>query len=92
MPILIPDTRTTRGSAMKAILFDLDGVLYQGGSLLTGAVEALDWVRRKGIDHLFLTNTSSRPRAAIHENLARMGIQVALEEILTPPVAAMAFT
>lgn len=88
MSILIPDTRSTRGSAMKAILFDLDGVLYQGGSLLTGAMEALDWVRREGIDHLFLTSTSSRPRAAIHENLARMGIQVALEEILTPPVAA----
>ena len=73
---------------MKAILFDLDGVLYQGGSLLTGAVEALDWVRRKGIDHLFLTNTSSRPRAAIRENLARMGIRVSVEEILTPAVAA----
>ena len=73
---------------MKAILFDLDGVLYQGGSLLTGAVEALDWVRREGIDHLFLTNTSSRPRAAIRENLARMGIRVSVEEILTPAVAA----
>ncbi len=88
MPILIPDTRSTGGSAMKAILFDLDGVLYQGGSLLTGAVEALDWVRREGIDHLFLTNTSSRPRAAIRENLARMGIRVSVEEILTPAVAA----
>ena len=73
---------------MKAIMFDLDGVLYQGGSLLTGAVEALDWVRRGGIDHLFLTNTSSRPRAAIRENLARMGIRVSVDEILTPAVAA----
>ena len=73
---------------MKAILFDLDGVLYQDGSVLAGAVEALDWVRREGIDHLFLTNTSSRPRTSIREDLARMGIQVAVEEILTPPVAA----
>ena len=73
---------------MKAIMFDLDGVLYQGGSVLAGAVETLDWVRREGIDHLFLTNTSSRPRAAIYENLACIGIQVALEEILTTPVAA----
>lgn len=73
---------------MKAILFDLDGVLYQGGSVLAGAVETLDWVRMAGVDHLFLTNTSSRPRAAIRENLARIGIQVTVEEILTPPVAA----
>ena len=45
-------------------------------------------MRREGIDHLFLTNTSSRSRAAIRENLSRMGIRVAVEEILTPPVAA----
>ena len=43
MPILIPDTRSTGRSAMKAILFDLDGVLSQGGSLLAGA-----WRRRTG--------------------------------------------
>jgi HAD superfamily hydrolase (TIGR01458 family) len=73
---------------MKAILLDLDGVLYQGESALAGASEALDWMRRRGILHLFLTNTTSRPREAIRKKLAGMGITIASDEIVTPPVAA----
>lgn len=73
---------------MNAILLDLDGVLYQGDQALPGAGEALAWIRRQAIPHLFLTNTTSRPRAAIVEKLARLGIAVAADQILTPPVAA----
>jgi len=73
---------------MQAILFDLDGVLYQGGQLLPGAVDALAWVRAQGIPHLFLTNTSSRPRSAIVAKLAAMGITVTVDELLTPAAAA----
>jgi phospholysine phosphohistidine inorganic pyrophosphate phosphatase len=76
---------------MGALLFDLDGVLYQGDTAIPGAAEALDWVREQQIPHLFLTNTTSRPRAAIAEKLLHMGIQVAEEEILTPPIAALAW-
>lgn len=72
---------------MKAILFDLDGVFYEGERPLPGAVETLAWVRAQGIPHLFLTNTSSRPRRAIVEKLAGMGIAVAEDELLTPPLA-----
>jgi HAD superfamily hydrolase (TIGR01458 family) len=73
---------------MKAILFDLDGVLYQGEAALPGAVETLAWVRAQAIPHLFLTNTSSRPRSAIVTKLAAMGIRIGADELLTPPLAA----
>jgi len=76
---------------MRAILFDLDGVFYQGEVAIPGAARALDWVRKRGIPHLFLTNTTSRPRATIREKLVRLGFAVAEEEILTPPVAALAW-
>ena len=76
---------------MQAILFDLDGVLYQGETPIQGAAETLDWVRAQGIRHLFLTNTTSRPRSSIAEKLAHMGIRVCEDEILTPPVAALAW-
>ena len=76
---------------MRAILFDLDGVFYQGEKVIAGAAQTLDWVRAQKIPHLFLTNTTSRPRTAISEKLAHMGIQVAAREILTPPVAALAW-
>jgi HAD superfamily hydrolase (TIGR01458 family) len=76
---------------MRTILFDLDGVLYQGGKAIPGARQTLDWIREREIPHLFLTNTTSRPRSAICEKLGSMGIRVTQREILTPPVAAMAW-
>ena len=74
----------------RLILFDLDGVFYQQGRMLPGAAETLAWVRQAGIPHLFLTNTSSRPRSAVVEKLAGMGMTVDESEILTPAVAAAA--
>jgi HAD superfamily hydrolase (TIGR01458 family) len=73
---------------MTGILFDMDGVLYEGDSAIAGAAETVAWCRAQGIPHLFLTNTTSRPRRDLVPKLARMGIAVATEEILTPPVAA----
>ncbi len=73
---------------MKAILFDLDGVIYEGDKAVAGAAEAVAWVRKQGIPHLFLTNTTSRPRGALVEKLAGMGIPAGEQDLLTPPVAA----
>jgi HAD superfamily hydrolase (TIGR01458 family) len=73
---------------MKAILFDIDGVIYEGERAVPGASEVIGWVRREDIPHLFLTNTSSRPRSAVAAKLAGMGIEIPSEAILTPPAAA----
>lgn len=73
---------------MSALLLDMDGVLYQGEKALPGAREAVAWLKRERIPHLFLTNTTSRPRSALVAKLAGMGIEVSEEAILTPPVAA----
>ena len=73
---------------MRAILFDMDGVLYNSGEAIEGAAETLAWVREQKIPHLFVTNTSSRGRDALIEKLARFGIAATREEILTPAAAA----
>jgi phospholysine phosphohistidine inorganic pyrophosphate phosphatase len=73
---------------MNAILFDLDGVLYQGDQAIHKADQAVAWVRRRAIRHLFVTNTTSKPRDAIADKLTRLGIVVESNAILTPPVAA----
>lgn len=73
---------------MRAILFDLDGVLYQDESAIAGAKEMVAWVREQGIPHMFLTNTTSRPRSAIIAKLQTMGIDISPGSLLTPPVAA----
>lgn len=75
-------------TTIRAILFDLDGVLYQDESAITGAKEVVAWVRKQGIPHMFLTNTTSRPRSAIIAKLKMMGIVISDEALLTPPVAA----
>ncbi len=73
---------------MRAILFDLDGVIYQGDQVVKGAAAAIDWVKQQQIPYLFLTNTSSKPRRAIVDKLKQLGIAVAAEQIFTPPIAA----
>jgi HAD superfamily hydrolase (TIGR01458 family) len=72
----------------RGVLIDLDGVLYQGDLCVPGADAAIRWLVERGIPHLFLTNTTSRPRAALVEKLAGLGILAKADEILTPPVAA----
>ena len=74
---------------MRGILFDLDGVFYVGDTPVPGGAETLAWVRANAIPHLFLTNTTSRPRAAIAKKLRGFGIEAQVGEILTPPVAAV---
>lgn len=73
---------------MQALLFDLDGVIYQDGKLIDGAAITLSWVNEQSIPHLFVTNTTSQPRTAIVERLNNFGINVSAASILTPPVAA----
>ena len=74
---------------MGGILFDLDGVLYLGREPLPGAAEVIRWVQGEGIPHLYLTNTTSRPRAALVDKLAAMGIDIEADQLLTPAVAAL---
>jgi len=73
---------------MSAILFDLDGVLYEGDRPIGGAADAVNWFNNNSIPHLFLTNTTSKSRAELVTKLADLGITSKPEDFLTPPVAA----
>jgi phospholysine phosphohistidine inorganic pyrophosphate phosphatase len=72
----------------RGVLVDLDGVLYEGGRRVPGADAAIAWLVERAIPHLFLTNTTSRPRRALVEKLAALGFEIPADRILTPPVAA----
>jgi HAD superfamily hydrolase (TIGR01458 family) len=73
---------------LNGFLFDMDGVLYNSGALIPGAVETIAWVRARGIPHLFVTNTTSRARSHLVAKLAGFGIAAEESQILTPAVAA----
>jgi phospholysine phosphohistidine inorganic pyrophosphate phosphatase len=73
---------------MRAILFDMDGVLYNAEELIEGSADILYWVQSEGIPHLFVTNTTSRGRIDLVQKLRRFGIKAEADQILTPCAAA----
>jgi phospholysine phosphohistidine inorganic pyrophosphate phosphatase len=75
---------------MPGLLIDLDGVVYRGDEAIPGAADAIRWLDDAGIPHLFVTNTTSRPREALVEKLAGFGIGVGVDAIQAPPDAAAA--
>jgi len=72
---------------VRGVLLDLDGVVYVGETPIEGAAEAVAWLRAHSIPHRFVTNTTSRPRSAIVEQLRRMGIEAGVDRIWCPPAA-----
>ena len=72
----------------QGLLIDLDGVIYQSGQIIPGAVEALDWIKQQQIPHLYVTNTTSRSRAALVDKFTGLGFSAGIDEVMTPIVAA----
>lgn len=73
---------------MQAVLFDMDGVLYNSEEPIPGAAETLAWAREHQIPYLFVTNTTSRGHTTLTDKLARFGIPANPTEIMTPCEAA----
>ncbi len=74
---------------LRALLLDMDGVLYRGDAIVPGARELLDFLHTRGIPHLFLTNNSSRTAVDYAEKLLRMGIRARPEQVLTSAQVAV---
>ena len=67
--------------ALRAVLCDLDGTLYQDGAAIPGAPEALARLRGAGLCLRFVTNTSTTSRVGVADRGARAGISIDPEEI-----------
>lgn len=76
---------------VRGVLLDLDGVVYVGDEPVPGAAETVEWLAGEGVPYLFLTNTTSRPRQALVDKLAGLGISAEPDQLLTPAVAAVAW-
>ncbi len=66
---------------IKTVIFDLDGTLYRGKTVIAGAVEKVGELRSKGIRVLFFTNAATRSRKGVAEKLLGMGFEVKGDEI-----------
>lgn len=78
-------------SHIKAVLFDLDGVLYIGNQPLDGAVEAINMIRNAGIAIRFVTNTSTLSLASLQTKLNALGFNAVQAEIMSAPQATIEY-
>lgn len=74
--------------SVKAIFFDLSGVLYIGTEAIPGAIETVKYFRQQGFVLRFVTNTASQSEQMVFEQLGRLGFDCNIEELFTAPRAA----
>lgn len=70
----------------SAYIFDLDGTIYLGDTALPGAAETVAALRAAGRRTIFLSNNPTRTRQQYVEKLSRMGIPVAIDDVVTSPL------
>jgi HAD superfamily hydrolase (TIGR01450 family) len=78
-------TRRPDLSRKQLFLFDLDGVFYKGKEhpVKIGGTKAINTLRSLGKEILLLTNNSTDSVETIHSRLAKLGIPIRKDEILT---------
>lgn len=86
----IPSSVSSR-RPVRGLLLDLDGVVHVRGKVLPGSLEAIARLRAENLPLKFVTNTSRLPRRRIVEDLAQLGLQVAIEDVFTPAILARSF-
>ena len=73
---------------IDAVFADLDGVVYAGHGAILHAVESLN--RTKASHPVgYITNNASRSDASVARHLAELGLDVAPDDVVTSPQAAM---
>ena len=74
---------------IRALLIDLDGVLYVEEEPIAGATEALRRLRERGLALRFVTNTTAHSRGRTLQKLARLQFRVDGDELITPAALAV---
>lgn len=88
-----PWRRPVAGSApidgSDVLLLDLDGVVYRGRHAIPHAVDVLQGIRSSGVTVGYITNNASRRPQAVAEQLRGYGLDVATDQVVTSPQAAV---
>eukprot|EP00871_Galdieria_phlegrea_P000708 jgi/Galph1/1638/GphlegSOOS_G319.1 len=77
---------------VKTFIFDCDGVIWKGDTLIDGAKEVIDHLQQEGCRVYFITNNSTKSRAAYLKKFRSLGLDnVNAEDILSSSYAAAAY-
>tara|TARA_R110001583_G_C5671033_1_gene411104 strand:- start:19015 stop:19767 length:753 start_codon:yes stop_codon:yes gene_type:complete len=76
---------------IKAILFDISGVLYDNNAPIIGAVDVINQLQCSGIPLRFVTNSSRSTEVMIVTALQKMGFAINDTQVFTAPGAIKRF-
>lgn len=75
----------------QCFIFDCDGVIWRGDSVIEGVPETLELLRGLGKRLFFVTNNSTKSRAGYLKKFTSLGLKVKAEEIYSSSYAAAAY-
>jgi NagD protein len=75
----------------KGFLIDMDGVIYNGDTIIPGADTFIKALQDEGIPFLFMTNNSQRTPLDTVNKVAKMGINIKEENVYTSAIATAWF-
>eukprot|EP00980_Cylindrotheca_fusiformis_P008087 scaffold1722_cov120-Cylindrotheca_fusiformis.AAC.17 len=76
---------------VDVFIFDCDGVIWRGDSLIDGIPETLEKLRKAGKRMFFVTNNSTKSRAGYKKKFDSLGLDIPAEEIFSSSFAAAAY-
>jgi len=76
---------------IKNLILDMDGVLWRGETPMPGLAEFFATLRRREMGYALATNNATKTAVMYTEKLARFGVDVAPEHIVTSAEATAAF-
>ncbi|GAB4427859.1 MAG: HAD-IIA family hydrolase [Chloroflexi bacterium OHK40] len=74
-------------ASIRAVLFDMDGVLYRGQQVLDGVRELLAFLDERGHRYACITNNASMTPEQYEARLAAMGIAMPAARVVTSAIA-----
>ncbi|EKX41131.1 hypothetical protein GUITHDRAFT_158244 [Guillardia theta CCMP2712] len=77
--------------SVDVFIFDCDGVIWKGDSLIPGVPEVLEKLRAAGKKIFFVTNNSTKSRKGYKAKFDSLGLNVNPEEIFSSSFAAAAY-
>lgn len=76
---------------VECLVFDCDGVIWRGDSVIDGVPETLELLRKMGKRLFFVTNNSTKSRAGYLKKFTSLGLNIQPEEIYSSSFAAAAY-
>ncbi|MEO0488310.1 MAG: TIGR01458 family HAD-type hydrolase [Cyanobacteria bacterium J06659_2] len=82
---------STSLASAKGLLLDLNGVFYVGNRMITGAKDAIAWLRDRQIPFRFVTNNTTESIERLCQSLNSMGLPIQPEEVISAPYGAVLY-